>query len=130
MERILVVDDERPVRDALALMLKREGYRVVVAEGGHAAVSAIEAFTFDVVIVDIFMPGMDGLETIRTLRQDAPDVPIVAMSAYAFSTGTAGPDFFRTAMDRGATCCLHKPFTREQLLDAIAFCRASTSMVA
>ena len=60
----------------------------------------------------------------------APEVPIVAMSAYAFNTGTAGPDFFRTSMERGATCCLRKPFTREQLLDAIAFCRASTSLVA
>jgi len=130
MERILVVDDEKPVREAVGLLLKAEGYRVVVAECGHAAVSAIEAFTFDVVIVDIVMPGMNGIETIGILRQDAPGVSIIAMSGYAAGSGLAEQDFFRSAMERGATCCLHKPFTREQLLDAIEFCRLSRSLVA
>lgn len=130
MNRILVVDDEKPVRDAIALLLTREGYRVVVAEGGHTAIGAIEAFTFDLVIVDIVMPGMDGLQTIDVLRRDAPGVPIIAMSGYVFGSGVLEPDFFRSAVERGATCCLRKPFTRDQLIDAIAFCRASTQMVA
>ena len=130
MERILVVDDERDVRDAIGLLLKQEGYRVVVAECGHTAVSAIEAFTFDVVIVDIVMPGIDGLDTIAILRADAPDVSIIAMSGYAGGSGLGESDFFRTAMERGATCCLAKPFTQEQLLDAIEFCRLSRSLVA
>src|SRR6188474_1945650 len=103
MLRILVVDDEKPVREAMALLLKQEGYRVVVAECGHTAVSAIEAFTFDLVIVDIFMPGMNGIETIDILRQDAPDVPIIVMSGYPAGSGATGPDFFREAVDRGAT---------------------------
>ena len=47
------------------------------------------------------------------------------MSGYAGGSGFVDTDFFRTAMDFGATCCLRKPFSREQLLDAIAFCRAS-----
>ena len=130
MERILVVDDEQPVRDTLGLLLHQEGFRAVVAECGHTAVSAIEAFTFDVVIVDIVMPGMNGIETIGILRQDAPNVSIIAMSGYAAGSGLAEQDFFRSAMERGATCCLHKPFTREQLLDAIEFCRLSRSLVA
>ena len=130
MERILVVDDEQLVRDTLGLLLKQEGYRVVVAECGHTAVSAIEAFTFDVVIVDIVMPGMDGIETIGILRQDAPDVSIIAMSGYAAGSGLAENDFFRAAVERGATCCLRKPFTRDQLIDAIEFCRLSRSRVA
>jgi CheY-like chemotaxis protein len=130
MLRILVVDDEKPVREAMALLLKQEGHRVVVAECGHTAVSAIEAFTFDLVIVDIFMPGMNGLETIDILRQDAPEVPIIVMSGYAAGSGATGPDFFREAVDRGATCCLRKPFTRDQLVDAITFCRVTKAMVA
>ena len=130
MERILVVDDEQPVRDTLGLLLRQEGFRVIVAECGHTAVGAIEAFTFDVVLVDIVMPGIDGLETIAILRQDAPDVSIIAMSGYAAGSGLAETDLFRTAMERGATCCLHKPFTRDQLIDAIEFCRLSRSMVA
>jgi CheY-like chemotaxis protein len=131
IERILVVDDEQPVRDALAALLRQEGYRVIVAESGHTAVEAIEAFTFDFLIVDIFMPGMNGLETIKVFRADAPDVPIITMSGYASGCGFVDTDFFRTAMDYGATCCLRKPFNREQLLDAIAFCRATrTALVA
>jgi CheY-like chemotaxis protein len=130
MIRILVVDDEKPVREAMALLLKQEGYHVVVAECGHTAVGAIEAFTFDLVIVDIFMPGMNGLETIDILRQDAPDVPIIVMSGYAAGSGATGPDFFREAVDRGATCCLRKPFSRDQLVDAITFCRVTKAMVA
>lgn len=125
MDRILIVDDESGVRDALAMLLRREGYRVVAAESGHIAVEAIEAFTFGLIIVDIFMPGMNGLETIKVFRTEAPEVPIIAMSGYAAGSGFVDNDFFRTAMDFGATCCLRKPFAREQLLDAIAFCRAS-----
>ena len=127
MDRILVVDDERPVREALAALLRQEGYRVVVAESGHVAVEAIEAFTFDFIIVDIFMPGMNGLETISIFRKNAPGVPIIAMSGYASGSGFVDNDFFQTAMEFGATCCMRKPFMREQLLDAIAFCRAAKS---
>ena len=89
--------------------------------------SAIEAFTFDFIIVDIFMPGMNGLETIKIFRANAPSVPIIAMSGYAAGSGFVDNDFFRIAMELGATCCLRKPFSREQLVDAIAFCRASKS---
>ena len=130
MERILVVDDEQPVRETLAALLRQEGYNVVVAECGHSAAEAIEVFTFDAVIVDIFMPGMNGLETIDILRQDAPEVPIIVMSGYAAGSGAIGTDFFREAVDRGATCCLRKPFNRDQLVDAITFCRVSKAMVA
>jgi CheY-like chemotaxis protein len=127
MDRILVVDDERTVREALAALLRQEGYRVVVAESGHVAVEAIEAFTFDFIIVDIFMPEMNGLETIQIFRKNAPAVPIIAMSGYASGSGFIDNDFFQTAMEFGATCCMRKPFLREQLLDAIAFCRAAKS---
>jgi CheY-like chemotaxis protein len=127
MDRILVVDDETHVRDALAALLRHEGYHVVVAESGHVAVEAIEAFTFDSIIVDIFMPGMNGLETIKIFRENAPSVPIIAMSGYASGSGFVDNDFFRTAMEFGATCCMRKPFSREQLLDAIAFSRAAKS---
>ena len=129
MDRILVVDDEQVVRDALAALLRQAGYRVIVAESGHVAVEAIEAFTFDFIVVDIFMPEMNGLETIKVFRENAPRVPIIAMSGYASGSGFVDNDFFLTAMEFGATCCLRKPFSREQVLDAIEFCRASKSQL-
>src|SRR5262252_7938770 len=105
MARILVVDDETAVRLTVRMILENAGHTVVAAEGGHDAVSAIEAFSFDVLLVDIFMPGMDGLQTIRVFRESAPDVPIIAMSGYAVR-GESMPDFFHKALDFGATLCL------------------------
>src|SRR5438105_11786267 len=114
MARVLVVDDETSVRLAVRMILENAGHTVVVAECGHDAVSAIEAFSFDVLLVDIFMPGMDGLETIKIFRESAPEVPIIAMSGYALR-GETTPDFFRRALDLGAALCLCKPFQGREL---------------
>jgi CheY-like chemotaxis protein len=127
MARILVIDDQTSVRGAIRALLEHEGHTVVAAECGHNAVSAIEAFAFDVVIVDIIMPGLDGLDTIKILRDSAPTVPVIAMSGYAFRGGSSDLDFFRMASELGATCCLQKPFRPRQLIDAIETCRASRS---
>jgi CheY-like chemotaxis protein len=123
MARILVVDDDISIRLAVRMILENAGHTVVVAEGGHAAVSAIEAFSFDVLVVDIFMPGMDGLETIKIFRENAPEVPIIAMSGYAVR-GEPMPDFFRKALDLGAALCLYKPFRNRELINAIDTCRS------
>ena len=120
MQRILVIDDEASFRDSVALMLRNEGYRVVAAECGHTAVSAIAAFAFDLIIVDIFMPEMDGLETIEVMRADAPDVPIIAISGYAYGGGPALTDIVEMAVDRGATTFLHKPVSSTELKLAIS----------
>ncbi|HEY2137683.1 MAG TPA: response regulator, partial [Xanthobacteraceae bacterium] len=82
MARILVVDDEVSVRLTIKTILEREGNAVVLAECGHDGADAIEAYAFDMAIVDIFMPGMSGIETIRTFRASAPGLPIIAMSGH------------------------------------------------
>jgi CheY-like chemotaxis protein len=120
MARILVIDDEVPVRNAIRLILEQRGHHVVVAECGQRGVDAIEAYAFDVVIVDIFMPGMDGFQTIRILRQGAPKVAIIAMSGYAFRQASwPVPDFLKMACDLGATCCLRKPFKAGEVIKAV-----------
>jgi CheY-like chemotaxis protein len=95
MARILVIDDQPSVSAAIRTLLEFEGHTVVVAECGHNAVSAIEAFAFDLVMVDIIMPGLDGLDTIKILRGSAPNVPIIAMSGYAFHGGSSDLDFIQ-----------------------------------
>jgi CheY-like chemotaxis protein len=120
MARILVVDDEVPVRDAIRSMLERRGHDVVVAECGQRGVEAVEAYTFDAVIVDIFMPGMDGFQSIRMLRRSAPKVAIIAISGYAFrEVSWPVPDFFKMACDLGATCCLRKPIKASEIIEAV-----------
>ena len=120
MARILVIDDEVSVRNAIRLILENRGHHVVAAECGQRGVEAIEAYAFDAVIVDIFMPGMDGFQTIRILRQSAPKIAIIAISGYAFrQTSWPVPDFLKMACDLGATCCLRKPFKAWEIVKAI-----------
>jgi CheY-like chemotaxis protein len=74
-------------------------------------------------IVDIFMPGMDGLETIRNIHQMQRDIPIIVISGYAFRTALESvPDFLGMAMKFGAVSSLQKPFRPSQLLSAVAAC--------
>jgi CheY-like chemotaxis protein len=118
--RILVIDDDGDVRTTIQAVLKNRGFDIVLAECGHSGVAAIEAFAFDAVIVDIFMPDMNGIETIRILRQSAPKVPIIAMSGYVFrQSSSPTPDFLRMALDLGAACCIPKPFKPWEIIKAV-----------
>jgi CheY-like chemotaxis protein len=129
MARILVIDDDVPVRNAIRTMLERRRHHVVVAECGQRGVPALEAYAFDVVIVDIFMPGMDGFESIRILRQSAPKIAIIAITGYAFrEVSWPVPDFLKMACELGATCCLRKPVKARELVQAVeAACTAPRS---
>jgi len=123
MTRVLVIDDDKSVCIAIETLLRRQNYVAVVADSGELGSKTFEASNFDVVMVDIFMPGMDGLETIKAFRRRAPTVPIVAMSGFRFRSSIASaPDFLGMAAKLGATCCLRKPFGSWQLMAAIDVC--------
>jgi CheY-like chemotaxis protein len=127
MTRILVIDDDLSVGVAIQTLLRHRGYDVVLARSGLAGTDAFRASHFDAVMVDLFMPGMDGLETVTSIRRLAPSVPIVAMSGFRFSDSTPGfPDFLDMATKLGATACLRKPFGPSQLLAAVADSLAAT----
>src|SRR5690606_12715445 len=80
--RILIVDDDPRVRSAIALLLEEEGYQPVQVESGPAALEAVAAQEFELILSDVAMPGMDGIELLAKLRKDAPDVPVVMISAH------------------------------------------------
>jgi DNA-binding NtrC family response regulator len=123
MRRILVVDDDPHICLALRAWLKRYGFRVSIADGGLNGLAALDNATFDLMIVDIFMPNMRGFESIRVFHNHAPAVPLIAISGYAFSGPQAsGPDFLRMAIRLGATRCLRKPFRPTTLLGVIDEC--------
>jgi DNA-binding response OmpR family regulator len=123
MQHILVIDDDTSVRRAVKTLLEHEGFDVTAAEDGRAGVEALQGATFDLVIVDIFMPGMDGLETITALHKFAPGVPIIAMSGFMFRDSSApAPDFLAMATKLGAACSLHKPFRPRELVAAVQAC--------
>jgi len=126
MRRILIIDDDVLVHSAIRNVLEYQGYVVSVATDGGAGLRKLETADFDLVIVDIFMPGMDGLETVRVLHRRLPNVPIIIMSGLTFRTPSFGsvavPDFLSMALEFGAAYALHKPFAPEALLKAIEAC--------
>ncbi|MGA2996215.1 response regulator transcription factor [Bradyrhizobium sp.] len=121
MARILVVDDDLLVANAIRMLLENKGFEIFTADGGEAGLNALDAETFDLMIVDIFMPHMRGLESIRTFHRRAPAIPLIAISGYVFAErGMGAPDFLRMALELGAACCLRKPFLPATLLSAVA----------
>ena len=122
MPRVLVVDDDPMVCVAIEVCLQRQGFEVIVADGGEAGLRALEASHFDVMLIDVFMPHMRGFESIRMFHERMPDAPIVAMSGYAFANTDRAPDFLRMTIELGATCCLRKPFTPNALLTSVNEC--------
>ncbi len=108
--RILVVDDERPVRDALDRALRLEGYEVDLAGDGQEALLSLARRSADAVVLDVLMPVMDGLETCRALRRREDRTPVLMLTArHEVSDRVAG-------LDAGADDYLVKPFALEELL--------------
>lgn len=110
MNRILVVDDERSMRDLLALMLSRGGYDVEVAESGvHARKRLEQEDGFHLMISDISMPGMTGVELLRFARETVPEMSVILMTAYG-SKETA-----IEALNEGAAYYVEKPFDLNEM---------------
>lgn|GEM_PF-5304078 len=117
--RILLVDDSDDNVLLIQAFLKKTPYEIVVVHNGADAVDAVKASTFDLVLMDVQMPVMDGYAATRIIRQweqenQCQSVPIVALTAHAFAENE------RQSMDAGCTAHLTKPITKPRLLDAIA----------
>jgi DNA-binding NtrC family response regulator len=108
--RLLVVDDEATQREMLSGILKRAGYRVETAEGGAAALAAMERGSFELLLTDQKMPGMDGLALLERVQEIAPDLPVILMTAFGSVSEAVA------AMKKGAADYLTKPFEREELI--------------
>ncbi|HUX05702.1 MAG TPA: sigma-54 dependent transcriptional regulator [Acidobacteriota bacterium] len=111
--RILVVDDEMVVRDSLASWFEEEGYEVGTAASGKEALQRMQEGSWDIGLLDIKMPGMDGLELQRKMKEIDPAVQIIIMTAYA-SVQTAVD-----ALKDGAYDYIVKPFDPDQLVHII-----------
>jgi two-component system response regulator PilR (NtrC family) len=107
--RILVADDERSMRELLTIVLKREGYTVLLAENGQAAINVLEREPVDLLISDIQMPDMSGVDVLRAAKRIDADMVSIMITAFA-STDTAVE-----ALRLGAYDYISKPFDVEEL---------------
>ena len=121
--RVLVVDDEPPVRTALERALRLAGYDVALAEGGERALREVAAAAPDAIVLDVLMPGLDGLEVCRRIRAAGDTTPILMLTARdAVSDRVAG-------LDAGADDYLVKPFALDELLARLRALLRRTSPV-
>ncbi len=107
--QVLVVDDERDIRDGSERILTRKGYKVTTATNGEEALKCVEETEFTIVLLDLKMPGMDGLEVLGLIRESHPDTLVIVITGYA-TIETA-----IEAMKRGAYDFMPKPFKPDQL---------------
>ncbi|MBI4253916.1 MAG: sigma-54-dependent Fis family transcriptional regulator, partial [Candidatus Rokubacteria bacterium] len=112
--RVLVVDDERSMRDLLAIMLRQAGHDVTVAEGGEQAIEAFKSEAYDLVITDLRMRKVDGLAVLRAAKEISPQTVVLVITAFA-STETAVE-----AMKLGAYDYITKPFKMDEVRLIIA----------
>jgi len=110
---LLVADDDPGLRESLERTLTREGYRVILASDGNAALERLQAGGIDLVLTDLKMPGLTGIEVLRAAKAIAPDVDVILLTAF----GTVEEAV--KAMKEGAYDFLTKPFQRAQVLRLI-----------
>ena len=112
MARILIIDDEASVRTFLRQTLEKVGHRVVEASDGQAALQLFKEQPADLVITDIFMPGLDGFDVIDAVRRNSPGAKVI--------TVTAGlGDDCALAKEKGAARTLVKPLSVQELLETV-----------
>jgi CheY-like chemotaxis protein len=117
MTKVLVVDDEAPIRELLRAAFQARGYEVAEAENGERALEQYDAFQPSVVVIDLIMPGMEGIEAIRHLRKKDRGLRIIALSG----GGTMGfTDFLKYAQQLGADLAMSKPVALKELLANVA----------
>ncbi|MFC1869702.1 response regulator [Chloroflexota bacterium] len=110
---VLVVDDNADLVDTFSLILKRKGYQVDTAEDGLSAVEKFRKRPFDVTLMDIIMPNMNGVEAFRKIREINPGARVILMTAYYEE------EEIKTAVDEGAYSAVHKPVNIAQLIELI-----------
>ncbi len=107
---ILVVDDLRSMRLTLGGILEDEGHKVVTVENGYQAIESVRECHFDVIFMDIKMPGIDGVQTFREVKKIDPKAVVIMMTAYSVE------DLVKEALEEGAYAIIYKPFDIDRII--------------
>jgi two-component system response regulator MprA len=109
-QRVLVADDDRAIRESLARALELEGYEAVPAVDGVESLTRVRQESFDALVLDVMMPGIDGLAVCRVLRADGDRTPVLMLTARQETADRVA------GLDAGADDYLPKPFELDELL--------------
>ena len=113
--RVLVVEDDRPLCETIAMVLESDGFEVETAKDGRCAMEKLAISSYDVIVTDIRMPGLDGPGLHRELTARRPEL----LSRIVFTTGDIMSDDVRKFLDRAGGHRLHKPFDIDDMRRAI-----------
>ena len=116
VKRILVIDDEKPIRILLTKILEKEGFEVTTAGDGDEGTRRQQADPFDLVITDLIMPGKEGIELIREFKKDYPQTPIIAISGGGM---VAAQGYLKTAKVMGAEDTIEKPVIKDVIIEKV-----------
>lgn len=120
MNRVLVIDDQAHVRATILSILRHKGFEVVGTADGHSGLNAHREGNFDLAIVDVYLPGIDGVKVIKELRSRNASLPIIAISGVELGASHyTALDIFPQAPGLSEIVCLRKPFRSTDLLVAV-----------
>ena len=111
--RVLVIDDEPPIRRFLRTSLSAQGYSILEAQDGESGLAMLSRNAIDIVVLDLGLPGIDGLEVLKRLREGGSSIPVIVLSSRDDEKGKVA------ALDLGADDYVTKPFGMEELLARI-----------
>ncbi len=122
---VMLIDDSRTVRNLMALILHRQGYRIVMFESAMEALSALHRFTPDLIFLDVTLPGMDGLDVCKIIKENTATrhIPVVMLSG--------NNEIFDKVMGRlaGASDYITKPFEPNTIIQCLeTYCRTETPL--
>lgn len=110
---VLVIDDEQVICDACQIVLSEEGHAVTLTKTGKDGLAAIRQGTYDVVLLDMKLPDMDGMEILKAVQEEKRRLCIIVMTGYSSISNAV------QAIKKGASDYLAKPFTDDELLETI-----------
>jgi len=119
MACVLIIDDDQGIRELFADAMEEAGHTVYQAKNGLEGVKIAQEISPDVIVVDVFMPEMDGVEVILKLRKTEPDLRIIAVSGGGLSHNF---QFLDLTNNLGANLVLHKPILPDELVEHVATC--------
>jgi len=109
MTKILVIDDDQVNRETLEMFLLEKGFEVFTSGGGNEGIEAVREKRPDIVILDIWLRGMDGLEVLRKIKKAGPDISVIMITSYYHREATI------SAMKLGAYDYIYKPIDVDEL---------------